>query len=62
MAGGPKAVVRTWVLASGSIIAIILFFGFLPIAYAAPLAVATVIVGFWLFLRWVGGDLGTATS
>ena len=59
LAGGPKAVIRTWLIAAGSIIAVVLFFGFLPIEFAAPLAVATVIVGFWLFLRWVGGDLGT---
>jgi hypothetical protein len=62
LAGGPKAVVRMWVVASGSIIAVILFFGFLPIEYAAPLAVATLMVGVWLFLRWVGGDMGTVPS
>jgi len=62
LAGGPKAVIRTWIVASGSIIAVILFFGFLPIEYATPLAVATLMVGFWLFLRWVGGDLGTVAN
>ena len=62
LAGGPQAVIRTWIVTAGSIIAVVLFFGFLPIEYAAPLALATIMVGFWLFLRWVGGDLGTVSN
>ena len=62
LAGGPQAVVRMWIVVAGSIIGMLLFFGFLPIEYAAPLALATLIVGVWLFLRWVGGDMGAVTN
>ena len=57
--GGPKAVIRGWIVTSVSVILVLFMFAYMPIELAAPLAVATLIVAFWLFLRWLGGDMGT---
>jgi hypothetical protein len=57
--GGPKAVIRGWIVTSVSVILILIMFAIMPIEFAAPLTVATLIVAFWLFLKWIGGDMGT---
>jgi hypothetical protein len=56
--GGPQRVLRGWiVVATGSLLSVFVLLS-LPIEFAAPVLLAVVIVGAWLFLRWVGGDMG----
>jgi len=60
--GGPKRVIRGWVV-TAAVINIILFAiiylpHFVPIEIIGVVIIASVIVGAWLFLRWVGGDMG----
>jgi hypothetical protein len=61
--GGPKRVIRGWVV-TAAVINFIFFSIFylshvLPIEIIGVLIISSVIVGTWLFLRWVGGDMGT---
>jgi hypothetical protein len=58
IAGGPLAVVRAWVVLG--IIAPLIVFALLemPTIIAAPIILALLIATAWLFLRWVGGDIG----
>jgi hypothetical protein len=60
--GGPKTVARAWVVL-GTTLTVVSFLvtylpRLLPIEVTGVLVLATVIVGGWLFLRWVGGDIG----
>lgn len=61
--GGPKRVIRGWVVTATviNIIFLSLFYlpHYLPIEVIGVLIISSVIVGAWLFLRWVGGDMGT---
>ncbi|HXG23652.1 MAG TPA: hypothetical protein VNJ09_03780 [Chthonomonadales bacterium] len=59
--GGLKVLIRTWIVMSATLIAgvfvlVVLFH--IPALIAGPILIAMVIVAAWLFLRWVGGDLG----
>ena len=59
--GGPKAVLRGWLVLAGTLTFISFFLMLLPglpILISGPVIVAAVIVAAWIFLRWVGGDLG----
>ncbi len=58
--GGPLTIIRGWVVGS-TVVLIVMFVIFcqLPSIVAAPIIMGTLIAGVWLFLRWVGGDLGT---
>ena len=57
--GGPQVVVRAWITTALTVLLGCFAFLFLPAILAAPILLATIIVGAWLFLRWVGGDMGT---
>lgn len=59
-AGGPKVVIRGWITVAGTFILALLFLSIIPVEFAAPLILATCIVAAWLFLRWLGGNMGTA--
>lgn len=59
--GGPKAVLRAWLVLAGALTFVSFFLMLLPglpIVVSAAVIAATAIVAAWLFLRWVGGDLG----
>jgi hypothetical protein len=60
--GGPAVVVRGW-LVTAFVVTLCAFAWtvlprFVPIPVLGVLTIASVMVGAWLFLRWVGGDLG----
>ena len=57
--GGPKVVLRAWITTSLAVIIACGIFLYLPSIIAGPLIVATMIVSFFLFLKWAGGDMGT---
>lgn len=57
--GGPKVVIRAWITTASVIILACAMLAVMPIQFAAPIILATTIVAFWLFLRWLGGDMGT---
>jgi len=57
--GGPKVVIRAWITTATVLILAITLLAVIPIQYAAPIILASVIVGAWLFLRWASGDMGT---
>ncbi|MEP6754292.1 MAG: hypothetical protein ABJA67_02235 [Chthonomonadales bacterium] len=57
--GGPKAVIRGWLVASTSVIVVMFVLFSMPTIIAGPIILATVLVAIWLFLKWVGGDMGT---
>jgi len=57
--GGPRTVIRAWIVASSALMLGLFAFSLLPPPVAGVVILACVIVGGWLFLRWVGGDLGT---
>lgn len=56
--GGPRVVLRGWIVAASLMILSCLFLLYLPIIISGPVILAAVMVGAWLFLRWVGGDIG----
>ena len=57
--GGPKMVIRAWITTASVLILALTLLAIMPIQFAAPIILASVIVGAWLFLRWAGGDMGT---
>jgi hypothetical protein len=61
--GGPKRVIRGWIVTASvvnlSVFALIFLPRVLPIEIVGVLVISTVLVGAWLFMRWVGGDMGT---
>lgn len=63
MEGGPKRVIRGWVVTAAvlNIVCFSLIYlpRFLPIEVTGVVIISSVIVGAWLFLRWAGGDMGT---
>ncbi len=64
--GGPRRVIRGWVVTATVInivcFALIYLPHILPIEVVGVVIIASVIVGAWLFLKWVGGDMGTAVE
>lgn len=56
--GGPKVVLRAWIVTSLVIIFALFVFYMLPLPVAGVVTIAAASVGAWLFLRWVGGDMG----
>lgn len=57
--GGPVKIIRTWILMASLVLLGTFLFLSLPAIIAAPILAASVLVGSVIFLRWVGGDLGT---
>ena len=57
-AGGVRALLRGWIVCGIALPTIWLAILHLDAVYAAAIVLATVAVSAWLFLRWVGGDLG----
>lgn len=57
--GGPRVVIRGWIVTATVLMLSCFVLLILPIEVAAPVILATCLVGAWLFLRWVGGDMGT---
>lgn len=61
--GGPQKVIRGWIVTATAlnIVCFTLLYGalYLPAPVVASIILATVIVAAWLFLRWIGGDMGT---
>ena len=57
--GGPKVVIRAWLVSATAIMVAIFTIVILPSIIAGPIILGTIIVSVWLFLRWVGGDMGT---
>ena len=58
-AGGPKVVIRGWIVTASTVMISLFLLLALPSIIAGPIIVATVIVAAWLFMRWVGGNMGT---
>lgn len=56
--GGPVRILRVWIVTASASIVAVFVLTLLPIEFAAPVILAIVIVAAWLFLRWVGGDMG----
>lgn len=56
--GGLRVVVTGWLTTTTLLLVAIGLFLELPIEFAAPITAAAVIVGGFLFLRWVSGSLG----
>jgi hypothetical protein len=59
--GGPKVLIRTWIVMSATLIVgvfMLVVLLRLPSLIAGPILLAMVIVAAWLFLRWVGGEVG----
>jgi tetratricopeptide (TPR) repeat protein len=57
--GGPRVVLRGWIVAASLLIFSCFLLLYLPILLSGPIIFASAMVGAWLFLRWVGGDMGT---
>lgn len=57
--GGPKVVIRGWIVVAATLILSFFALLVLPSIIAGPLIIAMLIAAAWLFLRWVGGDMGT---
>jgi hypothetical protein len=57
--GGPKVVIRGWIVTATTLVIGCFIFLNLPSIIAGPIILATIIVAFFLFLKWVGGDMGT---
>jgi len=57
--GGPRVVLRGWIIAASLLILSCLLLLYLPSIISGPIILASAMVGAWLFLRWVGGDMGT---
>lgn len=62
--GGPRRVLRAWLVTSGALTSAAFLLTvaphFLPIEVIGILVIATVLVAAFLFLRWVGGEIGVA--
>lgn len=60
--GGTKVVMRGWIILAAALnmglFLLIVATRFVPFIVIAALLFATAIVAGWLFLRWVGGDMG----
>ncbi|MBM3493224.1 MAG: hypothetical protein FJX72_02715 [Armatimonadetes bacterium] len=56
--GGPKTVIRAWIVTSSVVMLAFFLLMELPAIVAGPIILGSVIVGAVIFLRWVGGDLG----
>jgi hypothetical protein len=56
--GGPKTIIKAWVILTVAIGVAMFVVLELPSIVAGPIIIATLIVGAVVFLRWVGGDLG----
>lgn len=60
--GGPKTILRGWIIGVPLFLIAAFVVLELPAIVAAPIVLASLIVGAWLFLRWVGGDLGRSAE
>ena len=60
--GGPKALIRGWLVTSITLCVVLFALLTMPAIIAGPIIIATLLVAVTLFLRWVGGDLGVAES
>jgi len=56
--GGPRVILRAWIIGVPVIMLALFLLLELPSIIAGPIILASVCVGAWLFLRWVGGDIG----
>lgn len=56
--GGPKVLIRGWIVTSSVLIITLYALLTIDIVFAAPIILASFIVGAYLFVKWVGGDLG----
>jgi len=56
--GGVKAILRAWIVAVVAVMLGLFVLLEVPAIVAAPILMAILIVGAWLFLRWVAGDIG----
>lgn len=61
--GGPKRVIKGWIivasLANIICFSLLVLMRFMPIEIVGVVIIASTIVAAWLFLRWVGGDMGS---
>lgn len=57
--GGPRMLIRGWIVTATALFVVCFLFLYTPAIIAGPIAIATLIAAVWLFLRWVGGDMGT---
>jgi hypothetical protein len=57
--GGPKVVIRGWIVTASTAVIVMFALLTLPSIIAGPIIAASVLVAAWLFLRWVGGNMGT---
>ncbi len=60
--GGPKVVIRGWIVTASTLCVILFSLLFLPIIVSGPIILGALIVGAFLFLRWVGGDMGVVET
>jgi hypothetical protein len=64
--GGPMRVIRGWIVIACYTLLIVFIGSFamkhVEFIYLAPIILAATIVVAWLFLRWVGGDMGSVTD
>lgn len=58
--GGPRVVIRGWIVTATALLLACFALLYLPALIAGPIILGAVLVGAWLFLRWVGGDLGVS--
>lgn len=56
--GGPRAIVRGWIVVVPVVMLTVFALLELPSIVAGPIIIAALCIGAWLFLRWVGGDIG----
>ncbi len=56
--GGPTVIIRGWLIVGSFVMVSLFLLLYLPMVISGPIILATVIVMAWLFLRWVGGDVG----
>jgi hypothetical protein len=57
--GGLPKVARGWIVTSGALMLVAFTLLELPTIVAGPIIIAILMVAVFLFLRWVGGDIGT---
>lgn len=60
--GGPRTLVRGWLVTSATLCAILFALLTMPAILAGPIVIAALLVGAVVFLKWVGGDLGVAET
>jgi len=60
--GGPIVILRAWIIGVPAALLAVFALMELPSIVAGPIILGTAIVAGWLFLRWVGGDMGHDTD